>query len=321
VSHAPTRGAALAALGAFVVAPSIARAQSPSPDLLTLRLASSPADDTMPVIAAQQTGAFTRAGLDVELTRASSGSAVAAAVAGASVDIGKSSIVSIITAHAKGLPFVWIAPASMYNPAQPDGGLIVGTASPLKTASDLNGKVVASPALGDLNTVATRAWIDQNGGDSKTIQFVEIPVSAQLAALEAGRVAAAGIINPFLSEAVNSGKARLFAPFYSAIAPKFMLSGWFTTTDFVAKHHDGIGKFQKIVETSSIWANAHHAETVPMLAAWSGVTVDQAAHLTRMTTGTRISADDVQPVIDLMAKYGLLAKAFDAHDMIVEAPR
>lgn len=317
----PTRGAALAAGAALLVAPALARAQSAATDLLPLRLASSPADDTMPVLYAQQTGAFARAGLDVQLTRAASGSAVAAAVAGGAVDIGKSSVVSIVNAHAKGLPFVWIAPASMYNPAVPDGGLIVAIASPIKSARDLNGKIVAVPALGDLNAVATRAWIDQNGGDSRTIQFVEIPISAQLAALDEGRIAAGAIINPFLSEATTSGRARLFAPFYSAIANKFMLSGWFTTTDFVAKHRDAVAKFQRIIDTSATWANAHHTDTLPMLAGWSGVTLDQAAHLTRMTVGTRISADDVQPVIDLLAKYAVLAKPFDAHDMIVDYPR
>ncbi len=317
----PTRRTALAGVASLLVAPAVARAQSPAPDLLVLRLASSPADDTMPVIEAQQNGAFAKAGLDVQLTRSASGSAVAAAVAGGAVDIGKSSVVSVINAHAKGLPFVYVAPASMYNPAVPDGGLIVGTASPIKSAKDLNGQIVGVPALNDLNTVATRAWADQNGGDSKTIQFVEVPVSAQLAAIDQGRIAAGGVINPFLSEAITSGKARLLAPFYSAISNKFMLSGWFTTTDFVAKHRDAIARFQRIVETNSIWANAHHADTVPMLAAWSGVTVEQASHLQRMTMGTRISADDIQPVIDLLAKYGAIPKAFDAHEMIVDSPK
>jgi NitT/TauT family transport system substrate-binding protein len=321
VTACVTRRAALAA-GIYVLAAgATARAQNAAPDLLVLRLASSPADDTMPVIYAQQNGAFRRAGLDVQLTRATSGSAVAAAVAGGSVDIGKSSIVSIVTAHAKGLPFVWIAPGSMYNPASPDGGLIVATNSAIKSGRDLNGKIVATPALGDLNTIATRAWVDQNGGDSKTIQFVEVPVAAQAAALDEGRIAAGGIINPFLGEALASGKARFLAPFYSAIANKFMLSGWFTTADFAAKHHDAIAGFQRIIDTTSTYTNAHHAETVPLLASWSSITLDAAAHAPRMTNGTRIAAGDVQPVIDLLARYAVIPKAFDARDMIVEPPR
>ncbi len=315
-----TRRAALTAGLGVLAAGAVARAQTPAPDLLTLRLASSPADDTMPVLYAQQTGAFRRAGLDVQLTRATSGAAVASAVAGGSLDIGKSSVVSILTAHAKGLPFVWIAPASMYNPAAPDGGLIVAANSPLKTGRDLNGKIVATPALGDLNTIATRAWVDQNGGDSKTIQFVEVPVAAQAAAVDEGRVAAAGIINPFLGAAIASGKARFLAPFYSAIALKFMLSGWFTTADFAVKHHDAIAAFQRIIEAASPYTNAHHAETAPLLASWSGITLEQAAHAPRMTMGTRIGAEDIQPVIDLLARYAVIPKPFDARDVIVQPP-
>ena len=119
-----TRRAALSALGCVLAAGARADAQSASSDVTMLRLSSSPADDTMPVLYAQQSGALRRAGLDIQLTRATSGAAVAAAVSGASVDIGKSSVVSIVTAHAKGLPFVWIAPGSMYNPAIPDGALL-----------------------------------------------------------------------------------------------------------------------------------------------------------------------------------------------------
>jgi ABC-type nitrate/sulfonate/bicarbonate transport system substrate-binding protein len=111
------------------------------------------------------------------------------------------------------------------------------------------------------------------------------------------------------------------APFYSAIANRFMLSGWFTTVDFAAKHRDAIASFQRIIETTSTYTNAHHAETVPLLATWSGITLDAAAHAPRMTNGTRIAAEDVQPVIDLLARYGVIPKAFDAREMIVEPPR
>jgi NitT/TauT family transport system substrate-binding protein len=317
-----TRRGALAAGAYALAAGGLASAQTAAPDLVTLHLASSPSDDTMPVLYAQQAGTFRKAGLDVQLTRATSGSAVAAAVAGGSLDIGKSSVVSIVTAHAKGIPFVWIAPASMYNPASPDGGLIVTTASPIKTARDLNGKIVAVPALGDLNTIAARAWIDQNGGDSKSIQFVEVPVAEQAAALDTGRIAAGGIINPFLSQAVATGKMRLLAPFYDAIGSKnLMLAGWFTTAEFAAKHRDAIASFQRIIDTTSTYTNAHHAETAPLLATWSGITLDAAMHAARMTNGPRIAPDEVQPVIDLLAKYGVISKAFDAREMIVEPPR
>jgi len=39
-----------------------------------------------------------------------------------------------------------------------------------------------------------------------------------------------------------------------------------------------------------------------------------------MTNGTRIAAEEIQPVIDLLARYGVIPKAFDAREMIVQPP-
>ena len=296
-------------------------AASPQSEPIVLHLASSPVDDVMPVLYAEQTGAFRKVGLDVQLTRMSSGSAVAAAVAGGSVDIGKSSTVAIVLAHVRGVPLVFVAPASMFtNPAQPDGALVVATSSPIQSARDLSGKVVAVPSLNDLNTVATKAWIDQNGGDSKTVQFVEVPVSAQIAALEAGRVQAGAMMKPFLGEATESGKNRILGDFYGAIAPRFMQSGWFATQDFAQKNAVAIANFQRVVAQASAYTNAHHDQTVALLAAWTGITPDEAARTPRMTTGERIQASDLQPVIDETAKYGLIPKPFNAREIIVDAP-
>ena len=99
-----------------------------------------------------------------------------------------------------------------------------------------------------------------------------------------------------------------------------MLSGWFTTADFAVKHRDAIANFQRIIDTSSTYTNAHHAETAPLLATWSGITLDAAAHSPRMTNGTRIAAEEIQPVIDLLARYAVIPKAFDAREMIVQPP-
>ena len=54
---------------------------------------------------------------------------------------------------------------------------IVRKDSPIKTGRDLNGKTFAVPALMDLNQIAAMAWIDQTGGDSRTVKIVEIPAS------------------------------------------------------------------------------------------------------------------------------------------------
>jgi NitT/TauT family transport system substrate-binding protein len=295
-----------------------ARPSSAQSDVTTLRLSSSPVDDVMPVLFAEQAGSFRRAGLDVQLTRGASGAAIAAAVVGGDVDVGKSSVPSIMQAHVKGLPLVFVAPAGVYQPNSPDGALVVLAGSHLRSARDLNGKLVGVPALNDLNVLATKAWSDKNGGDSSTIQFVEIPANAQTPALEAGRIDAAALVNPYLSQSLAGGRMRLFAKFYDAIAKDFAFSGWFATRDFIDRHRAAITSFQNVIATTGAYTNAHKNETVALLSKWSGIPLEDAARLPRQSNGIRFLPGQLQAVIDQAAKYKFIPATFDAREIIFD---
>ena len=78
----------------------------------------------------------------------------------------------------------------------------------MTTGKDFNGKTIAVSALNDLSTVSVDAWIEKGGGDIKTVKFVELPVSAMLAAVESHRVDGAFILYPPLAEAMASGKVK-----------------------------------------------------------------------------------------------------------------
>jgi len=308
-----TRVAALGALAAIV--PAAVRAQAASA-LVPLHLAASPVDDVMPVLYAQRAGLFPKAGLDVTLDRANSGGALSAAVAGGAVDIGKGNVVSIISAHAHGVPLVLIAPAAIYDPRTPDAVLVTRPDAPIASARDLIGKTVGVPSISDLSTVAVEAWMVGNGVDWHGTQFVEVGYPAMVPALEAGRVQAATLIKPFITDAVDSGKAKVLGLFYSAVANRFLESCWFANADFVARHRDAVTAFQRVVAQASAYTNAHPAETVDLLATWANLDPQRAAHIPRIVTGTTLDPRDVQPVIDIAAKYSLIPKAFDAREII-----
>ena len=155
---------------AALTAPALAQ-----PATTTLRVGGTPNIDTGPALWAVQTGLFQRAGLDVELQRLNNGAAVAAAVVGGSVHLGKSSIFGLILAHAKGVPFVLESVTSVYQAAAPTNGFVVAKGGPAAPAQ-LSGKTIAVPALGDLYALTIAGWIDQNGGNASTVNYVELPV-------------------------------------------------------------------------------------------------------------------------------------------------
>jgi NitT/TauT family transport system substrate-binding protein len=310
------RGAFIAAGTAVVVAgPAYADAQA----MTKLRIVGTPDDDLIGVIWGVQSGIFPRLGLEVEFTRGNSGSAVIAALLGGSLEIGKSSTLGLITAHAKGIPVVIESPAAIHDGSAPTtAALVVAKNSPFRTARDLNGSTIAVPALNDLFTIINCSWIDQNGGDSRTVKFLELPSPAAADAIAAGRVAAATLAEPILSSAVTSGKVRIFAHSLDAIARRFIATSYFTTAEYAAKNADVMARFRKGLAQSLAYAIAHRSEMFPYVAKYTGIDVAEVATMPQTVLGTPAQLDPrlLQPMIDAAVKYKVIPATFPAKDMI-----
>ncbi len=149
VRRDPSRAAALlgcVALCASTIRP--ARAQA-----TTVRVGSSPNDDLTAAIFAERTGMFAKAGFDIVFEKTSNGAAAAAAVAAGALDIGKSSITALLSAHEKGLPFVVIAAAGSYENDHPDGVLLVRKDASIRTGKDLEGTTLSVSSLASLTRI------------------------------------------------------------------------------------------------------------------------------------------------------------------------
>src|SRR5471030_406158 len=291
-----SRGKVVAGLsGAFALPllPSRAWSAGPAP----LRIAAAAGDDITPILYGQQSGIFSKAGIEVAFSTLGSGSATAAAVAGGSVDIGKSSLVGLCAARARGIPFRIIAPASLYLESNPVAGFVVANNANITSVRDLNGKIVSASSLKDLMALATQAWIDANGGDSKSVHFVEIPSSAVAAAIEQNRIAGATLVTPGLAEVLEGGKARLMGRSFSAIAKRFMIAGWFTTQDWIDKNGDTAKRFVDAFMRAADYTDTHRAETVELLANYSKLRPATIRGMVRSTVGKSVDPKDIEPVI------------------------
>jgi NitT/TauT family transport system substrate-binding protein len=305
---------ALAAIAVLAAVP--AHAQSA---LTVIRVASGMDDNAAPVLYAQRTGMFRRAGLDVQLEKMNSGAAVSAAVAGGSIDIGKSSLAGLLVAHQKGLPFTLVAPAGLYVTDRPYGALVVPVSSVLHTAADFSGKTIAVAGLRDIVVIATDAWIDQHGGNSSALKYIELAPVDSMYAIEQGRIDAAVLINPMLEEAKESGKARVAFSFYDGIGKRFLSAAWFSNTDYVNAHRDVIAKFAAVMKDAEAHCNAHPNDTVNDIATYTGLAPELIAHMIHPLYPDALDPADIQPVIDTAVKYKLLDHGFDAGDVISPA--
>ena len=292
-----------------------ALAQSDQP---VIRVGAGPDDPSVPLVYAAQTGMFAKAGLNVKLERLAGATAVAAAVSGGSLEIGKGATLSVVTAIAKGLPFTIIGNISEYRAAKPDIAVIVLKSSPIKTPKDLVGQTLAAVSLQDQNSIATFAWLAQHGVDWHTLKYTEIPASASVAAMEQGRIAGSTVYEPVFSAALATGKVRVLGYPYDAFGKRFSDAVLFANPSWVAAHREQVAKFLDVVQEASLYVKDHESETARMSAQFGGVDPDKVANIRHTGRGVKISPADIQPIIDAAVKYDVIPKALDANALLCD---
>jgi NitT/TauT family transport system substrate-binding protein len=303
------RTAFLATSAALTLAPRFARADG------ALTVMTLPIDQGAQAFYAQDLGMFKQAGLDTEVSITNFGTQVASAVAGGSIEIGQSNIISLAAAHQSGLPFALIAAAGLYSSQKPTSMMVVDKNSPLKTAKDLNGKTVAVNGLKSITQISVQAWADANGGDSTQIKFVEMPFVQMESALASGRIDLALMADPDATTVLADGKTRPFGKAFDAIAKEFLIGGWFAKTDWIAANADTVRKFVAVMRQSAEWANkpANHPASAAIFEKYTKVAVGNA---NRIAYGERLDPALIQPCIDVAAKYGVLKAPFPAAQLI-----
>lgn len=312
-----SRARVLALGAAALVGPVPVRAAD-APALMTLRAASSSNDEVTPFLYAMESGMFKRAGIDAHIDRLPSGSTIVAGVLGGAFDIGKSSMPSILAARGKGLPLTCLAPGGEYSAEHPSFGLVIKPDS-TKSGADVNGTTAAVSAIDDLYTIAMKTWIDAHGGDSTTVKLVEVPMATVAATVASGRVAVGTLTQPFLKNGLDGGQVKLLGYSASAIAPRFTMTAWFAQNDFATKNPALAAAFVKVMHDAAIYTNAHHAETVPMLAKFLSLApVDIASLGDRVTAGTVLTPQLMKPLVDAATKYHVVPPT-DARDLISPA--
>ena len=105
-----------------------------------------------------------------------------------------------------------------------------------------------------------------------SFKVVEIPQLSQLAALEAGRIDGIALTNPAYTIAMSSGKVRSVANIHAAVAPRYLLAMWFSSTSWVERNRSAAERFARVIADAVGYVNGHNPKrsTMPSLQrAWT----------------------------------------------------
>lgn len=311
----PTRGRFLAGSSLALTAAFGAR-PVPAQNSPAIRVSGPTQEGFKTVYYGVRAGVFQKYGVAVEIVQSASGAAALAALAGGSVDVALTSLVPFFQAYARALPFQIVAPGQQYVSSAVTQGLFVKKDSPIKRGSDLHGKIVAVQSIKDLNWAGTRAWVDATGGDSSQVQFIELGLAAVLPAIVEGRVDAGLLSAPYLQQGIAAGTVRMVAAPFDVVAKQFEVAVYISTKEYVATHIDAMRRFARAMQESAIYVNTHPAQTVDLIASFTGVAPAVIAQAVRTTDPAFVDTRGIQPVINLAYKYKLLEHPISAEELI-----
>jgi NitT/TauT family transport system substrate-binding protein len=299
------------AAAATVLVPNVIFAQA----AVKIRFAGVPTDDLTPVFWAIEQGIYKKAGLDVEFIPTGSGTAATQAVISGTYELAKSSPLSSCAAYLKGIPVTIVGNGALWEDSNRWAEGVMAQDSNFKTGADLNGKTAAAAGLNDLAQLAIVAWVDKNGGDSKTMKWIELPNSASPAAVADHRIATVQLNEPFLSAAVESKQVKRFAPFLNAVSTYFASTCYLGRPDWVKQNAALVNRFVKLTYETGAYTNSHASETAPFMAEKTKMPLEVIRKVTRAHGATTSDPALLQPMIDVAAKYGQLTRSFPAKEI------
>lgn len=313
----PTRRHVLSAVALAALAPARALAQSAP----VVRMGLIPSITAGQAFYAADLGMFSRAGLDVQFQFMNNGASIAAAIAGGSLDVGFSDMISISSAHLRGLDFAFIAPG-YFNTEEAQGyAIVVRGDSPIRTAKDFNGKTLAINAVQTISQLVIEAWIDGNGGDSRSVKFVELPFAQMVPSVQQKTVDGCTPGEPFVTGALDDGMRAFILNRNGLI--DYTTAGYFARRAWIDANPDVVARLVSAIREASLFANRRPmpAEAASILSKYTKVPLAVVKGLRLQPKyGVDLKPAQVQPLIDAAVKYGILPKAFPATEILAVKP-
>jgi NitT/TauT family transport system substrate-binding protein len=296
---------------AVAAAPAVVGGQT----LIPVRLGTNPVESYALAYYAREQGYFARNGLDVQILNLPGASGgITAALVGGAVDVGCISMGPTSNAHLRGIPIKLLAAGGIITSEAPTTSMVVAKNSPVNSARDLNGKTVGVVVLKDVIHVAEAKWIDMNGGDSKTVKFIEMPMPDGPPSLVAGRIDGYALGEPFLTNTAE--ELRPIGNIYDSLGKRVMISMHIAMADWLTKNGDAARKVRLSLRQGAQWANANRAAANAIVARETKIPIETLGKMKHVIYGETLDLSMIQPQIDALAEYKYIDHRYNVSDII-----
>ncbi|MQA74422.1 MAG: PhnD/SsuA/transferrin family substrate-binding protein [Solirubrobacterales bacterium] len=263
--------------------PAANQAADEEPVSVTMAYLGTASDAAM--VLGNEKGFFEEAGIDLQLEQVGAGgSAVVPAVLKGQYDVASGGIDGPILAAAKGLPMRILgadgAPVSKGH-TYPEGSetgtsaIVVPKDSEIETLADIKGAKLAAITVTGLQYLCIAGALEKQGLEPEGVEILEIPPPEMLSAMDAGRVDAAALVEPFLTLAKKQGGRVISFPCEEAI-PGAIQAGFFTSAQWAEENPDVAQRLSEALVRSNQYAEEHPDELREVIPEYTEITPELA---------------------------------------------
>jgi NitT/TauT family transport system substrate-binding protein len=282
----------------------------------TLKVGVIPIADVAPLYLGSQKGFFKAEKLTIKPVLAEGGAAITPAVVSGDQQIGFSNTVSLLIASSKNLPVEIISQGVLggKDASQAWADLLVPK-SASSDPKDLEGKTIAVNTLNNICEVTINASLEKKGVAVDKLKFTEVPFPDMNAALDAGRVDGACVVEPFVSQG-KAGKSKGIDPFYVNTAPDLTVATYFTSKQYAEKNPDVVERFARAMNKSLDYAQSHPEEVRKVLLTYTEIPPEAAQKIKLPIWRQDLNEPTIELLSSLSKKYGLIKEQPNLDELI-----
>lgn len=281
-----------------------------------------PVTDIGPLYMAIETGLAEENGFDVTLQPAGSSTEIIQAMQSGQVQIGYGGSTGVFQAVENGVDLVIIAAASA-TPDDPENGindLLVTADSPLQSAADLEGKTVAVNAPGGYTQLLADIAVADDGGDPSLVNYVQMGVPDQPAALDAGSIDAFVAGEPFGTLGREEYGFRTLANPFTALSDGAVVAGvWYALRSEVEANPEYYAAVADMIDAANAYALDNDEELRENIAAFTGIDPDLAARIRLGSYGKLpLTIENLQAIADWSFELGYVQNEVDLEALVYQ---
>jgi NitT/TauT family transport system substrate-binding protein len=276
-----------------------------------------PIVDVAPIYLGKEQGFFEERGIELELVPGSGGAAAVPGVVAGDFQFAFGNVTSVLLAASQGLPLKVVAEgnSSTGDPATDFSAVVVGADSPIQGAADLAGRTVAVNNFKNIGEVTIRKAVEDAGGDSSSIDFVELAFPDMPAAVAGGDVDAAWVVEPFVTVATGQGARKVLANFAEAV-PDLTVATYFTTEQVIAEDPELVDDFQAAIGESLQYATDNPDEVRRIITTYTQIAPEVAEQMALPAFPQEVDVQSMETVAELMQEYGITTEPADVDALL-----